>query len=64
MVLQDSWDPDESMKEATESDNPVGILSVACPGRGTDGTEGVMIGAQGFGVTESSEKKQEAFDFA
>ena len=31
---------------------------------GTDGTEGVMVGAQGFGVTKDSQMKQEAFDFA
>lgn len=63
MVLQGSWAPDEIMKE-TDSQIQWGFFPWPAPAEGKDGTEGVMIGAQGFGITESSEKKQESFDFA
>ncbi len=63
MVLQGSWAPDEIMKE-TDSQVEWGFFPWPAVSDGKDGTEGVMIGAQGFGITERSEKKQESFDFA
>ena len=50
--------------EATESDDSWGFFPWPAVKAGTDGTEGVMVGAQGFGVTKDSQMKQEAFDFA
>ena len=63
MVLQGSWVPNE-VTEATESDDSWGFFPWPAVKAGTDGTEGVMVGAQGFGVTKDSQMKQEAFDFA
>ena len=63
LVLQGSWVPNE-VTEATESDDSWGFFPWPAVKAGTDGTEGVMVGAQGFGVTKDSQMKQEAFDFA
>ncbi len=63
MVLQGSWVPNE-VKKLQNLMIP-GDFSMACSKGRTDGhEEGVMVGAQGFGVTKDSQMKQEAFDFA
>ena len=51
--------------EATESDDSWGSFFPWPEVKAwkTDGTEGVMVGAQGFGVTKDSQNGQEAFDF-
>ena len=63
MVLQGSWAPNE-VSEETGSDDEWGFFPWPAVNDGTDGTEGIMVGAQGFGVTKNSQMKQEAFDFA
>ena len=63
MVLQGSWTPNE-VTEDTGSDDTWGFFPWPAVKDGTDGTEGIMVGAQGFGITKDSQMKQEAFDFA
>ena len=63
MFLQGSWGPNEVM-ENTRCDIRWGFFPWPSVNDGVDGTEGLMAGAQGFGITDRSEKKQEAFDFA
>ena len=63
MFLQGSWGPNEVM-ENTHCDIRWGFFPWPSVNDGVDGTEGLMAGAQGFGITDRSEKKQEAFDFA
>ena len=63
MVLQGSWTPNE-VTEDTGYDDTWGFFPWPAVKNGTDGTEGIMIGAQGFGVMKDSQMKQEAFDFA
>lgn len=63
MVLQGSWAPEEIMEE-TGSDVEWGFFPWPTVENGAEGIEGIMVGAQGFGVTENSQMKQEAFDFA
>ena len=63
MFLQGSWGPNEVMED-THCDIRWGFFPWPSVNGGVDGTEGLMAGAQGFGITDRSEKKQEAFDFA
>ena len=48
-------DPGHRMRSVKETDSQIqwGFFPWPAPAEGKDGTEGVMIGAQGFGITES-----------
>ena len=63
MVLQGSWAPNE-ITEATGTDDSWGFFPWPSVTEGEEGTDGIMIGAQGFGIVKDSRMKQEAFDFA
>lgn len=63
MVLQGSWAPNE-ITEATGTDDSWGFFPWPSVTEGKEDTDGIMIGAQGFGIVKESRMKQEAFDFA
>lgn len=63
MVLQASWVPNEIIQTTGESVN-WGFFPWPAVDGGVDGTDASMVGAQGFGIVDASDKKQEAFDFA
>lgn len=63
MVLQASWVPNE-ISQTTGADVDWGFFPWPEVEGGVDGTEGSMVGSQGFGIVEKSEMQQEAFDFA
>lgn len=63
MVLQASWVPNE-ISQTTGADVDWGFFPWPEVEGGVDGTEGSMVGSQGFGIVEKSDMQQEAFDFA
>lgn len=63
MVLQASWVPNEIIQTTGEEVN-WGFFPWPAVEGGVDGTDASMVGAQGFGIVDASDKKQEAFDFA
>lgn len=63
MVLQASWVPNEIIQTTGEEVN-WGFFPWPAVEGGVDGTDASMVGSQGFGIVDASEKKQEAFDFA
>ncbi|MDO4275506.1 MAG: extracellular solute-binding protein [Eubacteriales bacterium] len=63
MVLQASWVPNEII-QTTGTEVNWGFFPWPTVEGGVDGTEGSMVGAQGFGIVAKSEMQQEAFDFA
>lgn len=62
MILQASWVPNEIIQN-TGSEVNWGFFPWPTVEGGTDGIEASMIGAQGFGIVDKSDNKQEAFDF-
>ncbi|MCD7819212.1 MAG: extracellular solute-binding protein [Lachnospiraceae bacterium] len=63
MVLNASWVPAE-IEGNTDSDLEWGMFSYPAVDDGVDGTEAIMVGAQGISVSANSEHSQEAFDLA
>lgn len=62
MILQASWVPNEVAQNTGKEVN-WGFFPWPSVEGGVDGAEASMVGSQGFGITEISEHKQEAFDF-
>lgn len=62
MILQASWVPNEIAQNTGKNVN-FGYFPWPAVEGGVDGTEGSMVGAQGFGIVAKSQVKQEAFDF-
>ena len=62
MLLQCSWVPNE-IAQNTGADIDWGFFPWPTVEGGVDGTEGAVVGSQGFGIVDASEHKQEAFDF-
>ena len=62
MILNASWIPNEINQNTGASVN-WGFFPWPAVEGGVDGIEGSMVGAQGFGIVDKSEHKQEAFDF-
>lgn len=62
MLLQASWVPNEIVQN-TGAELNWGFFPWPAVEGGVDGTEAAMVGAQGFGIVDKSEHKQEAFDF-
>ncbi len=63
MVVNASWVPAE-IEGNTDSDLEWGMFSYPAVDGGVDGTEAMMVGAQGISVSANSEHVQEAFDLA
>ncbi|MCD7736211.1 MAG: extracellular solute-binding protein, partial [Lachnospiraceae bacterium] len=63
MVVNASWVPAE-IEGNTDSDLEWGMFSYPAVDDGVDGTEAMMVGAQGISVSANSEHAQEAFDLA
>lgn len=63
MVVNASWVPAE-IEGNTDSDLEWGMFSYPAVDGGVDGTEAMMVGAQGISVSANSEHAQEAFDLA
>ena len=62
MLLQCSWVPNE-IAQNTGAEIDWGFFPWPTVENGVDGTEGAVVGSQGFGIVDASEHKQEAFDF-
>lgn len=62
MLLQASWVPNEVVQN-TGAQIDWGFFPWPAVEGGVDGTEAAMVGAQGFGIVDKSEHKQEAYDF-
>ncbi|WP_291245047.1 extracellular solute-binding protein [Fournierella sp.] len=62
MLLQASWVPNE-IAQNTGAEIDWGFFPWPEVEGGVDGIEASMVGAQGFGIVDKSEHKQEAFDF-
>ena len=63
MILQASWVPNEIVQNTMNNEIQWGFFPWPSVTGGVDGPEAAMIGAQGFGIVDKSENKQEAFDF-
>ena len=62
MLLQASWVPNEVVQN-TGAEIEWGFFPWPAVEGGVDGVEAAMVGAQGYAIVETSEYKQEAFDF-
>lgn len=62
MLLQASWVPNEIVQN-TGAQLDWGFFPWPAVEGGVNGTDAGMVGAQGYGIVEASEHKQEAFDF-
>ena len=62
MILNASWIPNEIVQN-TGTEVDWGFFPWPSVEGGVDGAEAAMVGAQGFGIVDKSEYKQEAFDF-
>lgn len=63
MVVNATWVPEE-ITGNTQCDIEWGMFSYPAVEGGVDGTEAMMVGAQGIAVSKNSENAQEAFDLA
>ncbi len=63
MVVNATWVPEE-IKGNTDCDIEWGMFSYPAVDGGADGTEAMMVGAQGISVSANSENAQAAFDLA
>ena len=63
MILQASWVPNEIVQNTMNNEIQWGFFPWPSVTGGVDGPEAAMIGAQGFGIVDKSENKQEAVDF-
>lgn len=63
MVVNATWVPEE-ITANTGCDIQWGMFSYPAVDGGVDGTEAMMVGAQGISVSKDSEHPQEAFDLA
>lgn len=63
MVVNATWVPEE-ITGNTQCDIEWGMFSYPAVEGGVDGTEAMMVGAQGISVSKNSENAQEAFDLA
>lgn len=61
MVVNASWVPQE-ITNNTECDLDWGMFSYPAVDGGVDGTEGMMVGAQGMSINKDSKNAQAAFD--
>ena len=62
MILNASWIPNE-INQNTGATVDWGFFPWPSVEGGVDGAEASMVGAQGFGIVDKSDAKQEAFDF-
>ena len=63
MVVNATWVPEE-ITGNTQCDIEWGMFSYPAVDGGVDGTEAMMVGAQGISINKDSENAQEAFDLA